>query len=423
MTHETNTDTIICDTAITTLNDAKVAPIPVKVMHRWTPEPGIWAKVDKVPWEHEQVLWEACNANEVTTLELQNGLKLQGVRTRFNPTMGTSVSASFRINGSVTTLKLTTELVLIQFDIVNFPNFRGPQDLRVTEVQEEEVTYRTLGSVQIQVGSWYLELTAEPDLADNDYAVTHTGRIARHDGAVFSIEEGMSIHTTLMRFLSFARGGRCGSTCLRGKSRKDGWVWEQWGNPRVSPVNSQPTWFDLRHGELLTQVFPGFLHFWEQSTNQQTMLVALDWYCETLIASSTYTRIVLIQIVLERLASMLGESHGRLSERVRKALKRIQAASCIEVPLECKALASFVPKKDDPDGPGKLVEIRNDLIHAGMQHGILLGEVYFEASQLGLWYAELQFLYLFDHRGQYSNRITRKAHGDLGIVPWASVLA
>ena len=70
-------------------------------------------------------------------------------------------------------------------------------------------------------------------------------------------------------------------------------------------------------------------------------------------------------------------------------------------------------------GPHTLVQIRDDLIHDGMKHGILSAEVYRQARELGLWYVEMLLLKLFNYNGSYANRLTQQWRGEVEAVPWA----
>ena len=183
---------------------------------------------------------------------------------------------------------------------------------------DQTLSYLKLGSFQVWAEPWYIELTALPDIVEVDRRlerdggceVTHIGRIVRSDNSCFDVEEGLEIHSKLVRFLSFARGGSCGSIVLRGRHKNHDLVWELWGSPRVTPLEAiQTNWFDSHHGEQLAEVFPGFLRFWVRNVDcdRNRMSAALDWYCEALATDPPYTRIVLIQIVLERLARILSE--------------------------------------------------------------------------------------------------------------------
>ena len=417
-------------------------PVPLTLVFRQTPDPAVWAIIENVPLSHEGIFWNFLDDGDTACLELQNGIELQGLlcesTTRLCDNSG--VSGQFLVNTPVTTLKRSTKLASLQFELVNFPRFLGQQDLHVTDVtertknEEERVSYLKLGSFQVWAEPWYIGLTALPDIVEVDRRlerdggceVTHIGRIVRSDNSCFDVEEGLEIHSKLVRFLSFARGGSCGSIVLRGRHKNHDLVWELWGSPRVTPLEAiQTNWFDSHHGEQLAEVFPGFLRFWVRNVDcdRNRMSAALDWYCEALATDPPYTRIVLIQIVLERLERILsGKGKSSACGWISKVLQDHNVVPFIGIPTECKLLKKFADTQGiKPDGPCLLAYIRNELIHSGMDFGILSGSLCYEASQLGIWYAELLFLFFFDHKGMYANRITRKWVGQVEPMPNAVV--
>jgi hypothetical protein len=93
------------------------------------------------------------------------------------------------------------------------------------------------------------------------------------------------------------------------------------------------------------------------------------------------------------------------------------------VALHCSLnLAAFAAKQGWTDSAEALAEIRHGYVHANpRRRKVVLSAsnlAIFEAWQMSLWYQELALLSLLDHNGEYRNRMTAEAVGDVDKVPW-----
>jgi hypothetical protein len=84
--------------------------------------------------------------------------------------------------------------------------------------------------------------------------------------------------------------------------------------------------------------------------------------------------------------------------------------------------AAFAATQGWTDSPEALAEIRHGYVHANpKRRKVVLSAsklATFQAWQLAVWYQELALLYLLDHNGEYRNRMTAEALGDVNKVPW-----
>ncbi len=400
-------NTLICKTAIIAIKGRSTNALSVRLEYQWHPSLGVLLVFDNVSPEYT-----ACLSNwDSFPVSLQNGLKLEVKAHEVH--FDKNISGSLLVQNSPVTIQQNTcALHSLHFNIVNFPSFIAGNN--------------PCSHVEIQVGSWVLDLVAAPSTIDASAAshwpkenvVTHTGAIRRQDGGLFSVEDSLSVWKCFLRFLSFARQGRCGSVRIWGTSMDGACVWEQWGIPRTTRLShSIPGWFDHRHGELLSQVFP---KFWQQynSDNWTTYLLALEWYLEAQSLDAPYSKIPLVQCTLERLASLLEATEGPAGKRIERSLRKIDIP--LEIPKRYAALGKLAIDRKWNNGPRIFVKIRNGLIHDNEEKNPdLSGLTLWQASQLGLWYAELMLLYLFEHCGQYGNRTTQEWVGQVEVVPWA----
>jgi hypothetical protein len=75
-----------------------------------------------------------------------------------------------------------------------------------------------------------------------------------------------------------------------------------------------------------------------------------------------------------------------------------------------------------PDAAAAMTTIRNTITHPTRKNREKFGkhshEARYDAWTLGLRNLELCFLRLFEHRGTYADRISRKSQGEVQSVPW-----
>ena len=267
----------------------------------------------------------------------------------------------------------------------------------------------------LEAEPWRIEIKPLPELfkikkvlkAESGYALTHEGSIRRSDGESFSAEEAHKLLNVLHLFLSFARGGRCGVTLIAGNDENGNKAWEQWGTYSTYSCFGLSSWLDHRHnndGEL-SEAWPGFWRILEQKTDvpDDPVCVALFWYLRSNESNDPYSGIILAQAALERLVRQLlpNEKYresGNAAERIRAVLEETGIDPAI--PQSCKELRAM----GRGDGPERLTQIRNDLVHA-QTHAHVCLKAYLEARDLGQWYAELLLLRLFGYEGEYTNRL------------------
>ena len=205
----------------------------------------------------------------------------------------------------------------VEFGVLNFPKFLGGQDKRI----EKDGWGHRVGAVQMKAHNWTIEITSESNLPEvkklldsqGGYAVTHTGTIKRSDGSSFSVQDVQPLLEGLRLFLSFARGAFCGLTLVVGRNDQGESAWERWGADRTAQWIAPMSWFDLNHGEILSEVFPGFWKFFQEQKELLRMVVGL--YVSSNLGSHGVGidgGLILTQAALERL------SHHEVGKRKRR---------------------------------------------------------------------------------------------------------
>ena len=344
------------------------------------------------------------------------------------------------LDGLVTGLDTGELLHSVRFGLINFPDFMISGFLELHELEDGRKVYRVGRTVRLEGEPWLVEVNSVNNRdqvhtslkEQRGFGVTHWGSIKRSDGSSFTKESAQPLITALTQFFSFARGLHCGLTLITGLNQAGEKVWEQWGNSNVESWRGCRSWFDTLNGKMLEDVFPGFWTQYQNLALDDRKRLALEWYLDSNAQKAIHSSIVLTQAALERLsyetvgARLRRGQPGRKDDEkegewIARTLKNI-GVSC-KIPPACVQLEQFRQAKRLKHGPHAIVEIRDDLIHHNMDYGVLSGDIYHEAKELGLWYVEMILLKLFGYQGKYSNRLTQKWRGQVELVPWAHTSA
>jgi hypothetical protein len=328
------------------------------------------------------------------------------------------------------------------FHLFNFPDFYGAENYILRTGEPPLQGAKTCGRVVLKADGWNITVAATDRTdsltkalkAQGGYVITHMGRVMREDGSTFSSEQLDDLLTCLHYFLSFVLGRWAGLALPVGFDSEGNRVFEQWGTRRTAegPWNGSFSWFDAHHGELLSQVFPGFMSLWSSNLWHQPLTHALYWYlaaCDRRAGIGVDAGLILAQTALETLAwtycvlqrkmvSPRAFKRGGLPAADKLRLLTSSLSIPKETPLGLSALHGTSGKKWE-DAMDAITAIRNSLVHPDGQTGFP-GESYYEAYKLSLWIVDLVLLRLCGHRGKYANRLANNRWaGAVEPVPWA----
>ena len=327
------------------------------------------------------------------------------------------------------------------FHLFNFPYFFGPEDYSLTHRETHLSTMKRCGRVNLKADGWDITIAATGETGDlcealtnqGGFALTHMGKIEREDGSAFSSGQLDDLLHCVHYLLSFALGRWAGVAFPIGFDKTGKKAFEQWGLPLVAagPWNGTYSWFDRMHGEILSQVFPGFMDLWKNELWQRPLKEALYSYlaaCERGTGIGVDTGLVLAQTALELLAwnycvrerKMVSEEAFGLRGLSAADKLRILASSLgipLEIPACLRALGARRGRKWQ-DGMEAITSIRNACVHPRAENSFP-DHSYFEGWKLSLWYIDMVLLRLCGHIGQYSNRLIHDRWAELETVPWA----
>lgn len=327
------------------------------------------------------------------------------------------------------------------FHVFNFPDFNGPQDYSLTLGKPPRQGWKLCGRVTLVGDGWAVTVAATDKTDDlckalgrqGGFAITHMGRIEREDGSTFSGEQLERVLGTVHYFLSFALGRWAGVAFPIGFNKAGKRVFEQWGLPMAAdgPWGGSCSWFDPHHGELLPQVFPGFMALWKKGLWHRALTEGLYWYlgaCDRGTGIGVDTGLILAQTALELLAwthcvqDRKMVSAEAFEPRGLSAANRLRLlASSLDIPLELPACLTALHatrgQKWD-DSMDAITGIRNAIVHPHAKKQLPHGS-YYEGWKLSLWYVDMAILRLCGHTGKYSNRLVDRWMGQVESVPWA----
>lgn len=355
--------------------------------------------------------------------------------------VGTS-GATFLPQSSVVTLtRRTDDLASAVFHLFNLPDFHGPDDYAI-QGSEPNDGWARCGRATLEADGWKITiagLRATSDLeealrTDGGYVITHMGKVERSDRSTFSSERLDSVLCCLQYFVAFCVGRWVGVALPVGVDQQGDKVFEEWGIPRVAPNDWSGTgsWFDEHHGELLSQVFPGFYARWKDPLWTQAVETALYWYVcanDRGYGVGVDGALILAQNALECLAWTYCVQERRIvsepafSRRGLPAADKIRMlASTLEIPVDlpgdmtalraCAGTASS-------NIPDAITFIRNALVHPTKSKPFAQ-DAYYEAWRLAMWLLDLVLLRLCGHSGEYADRLADgRCAGQMSKVPWS----
>ncbi len=168
---------------------------------------------------------------------------------------------------------------------------------------------------------------------------------------------------------------------------------------------------------------------WNSEVWRRPTQTAIYWY----LSSNSGRRgvdggIVLTQTALELLSwTYTVEDRGLITK---DGFKRLTASDRLRLLFASLDIPSVIPAslakltalqkgwnwRDAMDG---LTEVRNSIVHPEHKQYGKYEKAFYEAWNLGLWYLEMVLLRLFDHHGDYGNRLVSRGLGAVVEVPWA----
>jgi hypothetical protein len=254
----------------------------------------------------------------------------------------------------VTITPPSNSISMVTFHLFNFPNFIGPEDYILTTKDAVTQTSQRCDRVVLQSHAWKVTIAGTDRTkrltgalkAQGGYVLTHMGQITRADGSTFSSEQLDELLNCLHYFLSFALGRWAGVALPVGFDAAGNKVFEEWGLRITAdgPWHGGSSWFDSHHGELLSQLFPGFATLWMSKLWQKPLSDALYWYlgaCDRRVGIGVDTGLILAQTALELLAWTYCVLDRKMISAAAFQPRRLSAAdklrllaSSLNIPLE-----------------------------------------------------------------------------------------
>lgn len=195
----------ITDTRIVAI-DGRVVDIATRVVQHLYPRPMLHLECPGFP----PFAWEQYSIEH--TLRLDDGITVEA-------TVASHVPGLFYkwVPKSQPQMVVAdnTAMTSVDFLVINFRWFHGGQDVHM----KTDEAYQRISAFRFPLDRWVVELTAVSRLHQilkqtedsAGYAVTHTARFFRSDGAEFTAVEADRVIRGIALFMSFVRGSRCGT--------------------------------------------------------------------------------------------------------------------------------------------------------------------------------------------------------------------
>lgn len=259
------------------------------------------------------------------------------------------------------------------------------------------------------------------------------GELVPKSGSI-TLEEAGKIFGCLNMFLSFLQGGRVSVYFQKGFYQGE-IIWENFPAGFLDPYKDGTfSWIPYFIGEEISELWGSFFGLWNGKKEDDFLNTALHWYLEANNYSGFVEgSIVMAQNALELIynwwivekKSMLGGRDAEnisASNKIRLLLSQLNIEPA--VPKAFSQLAAYRSNEQLDDGPEKIVQIRNAIVHSQKKKRedlrAISSQAKFESLRLSLFYIELALLKILDYKGKFVNRTKTGIEGREEVVPWAA---
>jgi hypothetical protein len=280
-------------------------------------------------------------------------------------------------------------------------------------------------------------------LNNRTFALTGIGEVRRSDGSLFKKKDVIPLLNGLRIYLSFAFAEWCPPLLIVGANARTQKSWQRFSSFDVGQRWYSTGWLDDRHGDLLSDSYPGFCDLWSKPEWQTPLTQAVAWLIQaTGRPNGPEGSIAFGQIPLEMLAWMAfvdtkpvvdSREFENLSANSKLQLLLYSCGIPLAIPDGLDSLRKVATQQDNTvwSGPRIATEIRNTIIHPNKKNreklaawvkGKSVNEVQLlnETHELFRWYITLVLLHFLEYRGTYANRLIPRIPGTLEMVPWVT---
>jgi hypothetical protein len=339
----------------------------------------------------------------------------------------------------------------VTFHLPNFPNVTTDELFHDIIVEHGKETHISWSQVLLEYGGWlitlqpygHVHMLIKSALFGQYPVLSGVGEIRKIESGNFKPKHVLPVLESLRVFLSFAFAAWktpafvVGSNSVATRSVQ-----------RFSAYESSVHWFsqgwlDERHGQHLTQAYPGFCRLWDKERWRLPVNQAVTWLIEASTTSgSIQGAIAFSQIPLEMLAWLVfvdenaildSNEFENLSAGNKLQLLLHECGIPLGVPpmLETLAKIAINDEGKQKSGPRIATEIRNTIIHPHKknrdkfngwitQHKVEGNDLLRETQHLFIWYITLVLLRLMEYDGEYANRLMPQRPNTIEKVPWAA---
>ena len=409
-------------TRITHWNGTPIDPIPVEVIQQLSPTQNLTIKCDNLP----ESVWRDRQAKinlDLGTAELDVILASYSMDEHMHK--GRVVGSLAPRITSCAGEQPDTAITLASCYLYCFPRFYGYPCVEQRLPASTQVSL--VGIVELNVGPWQIVVAPVDDLSTRETMAQKTGkiyashsvRIAQADETeVFSVHDLLVILRYLRALFAFIRGQNIGVSTVSGfNSHTQQRSIVRWGMEQVQPFTKRDMLLSPIHtGSAMADIFSGYYDC-VTGENGEVFLQAIDSY---LCANET-SFVLAVPIIQSALEGLVGLSHPpRKWSKMggfRRALEEtlLQRNIPIQIPGQLTNLESFAQRSNLTHGVHAFVKTRDLIIHAIQDQRDAF--VFYEAGELGAWYAEMLLLSWFLYSGKYRNRLVRD-HNPYVTVPW-----
>ena len=250
-----------------------------------------------------------------------------------------------------------------------------------------------------------------------------------------TLAEAKEVFRCFNMFLSFIQGARVSAYFQEG-IYTDEVVWENYPSGVVQPFREGIfSWIPDEIPNELSSLWASFYKLWCKKGEDDFLNTAIHWYLEgnnysgfvegSLVMAQNALELIYNWWIVEEKKMLGGKDADSISaaNKIRLVLSHLNIGT--EVPKDLAELSAFEVEEENGDGPGKIVKMRNAIVHSQkkkrIEYNAITPEAKLQGLRLSLYYIELALLKILDYNGSYVNRASNsKWQRKSELVPWVT---
>lgn len=332
----------------------------------------------------------------------------------------------------------TVSVEKIRFSVPNLRHIRG------LAVRNKESTGFSWSRLIFDTEEYLIHLDSRIDYSEKREKLREQGGflllyggelVPKSKKGSITLDEAKEVFRCFNMFLSFIQGARVSAYFQKGIYH-DEVIWENYPSGFVQPYkDGVSSWIPDEIANELSRFWTSFYKLWFKKGEDDFLNTAIHWYLEannysgfvegSLVMAQNALELIYNWWIVEEKKMIGGKDADNISasNKIRLILSQMNVET--GVPKDLAELGALRIEEENRDGPGRIVQLRNAIVHSQkkkrVEYNAITPDAKHQGLRLSLYYIELALLKILAYNGTFVNRtkktmLERKSE----LVPWVS---